>query len=119
MPDVADYRVISDSGVTLQTGGGTHQTFGFDLGTAVKHNQPAILQFFYVSSSNASNLTFRLSLNGTPVRTINVTGNFFATIHEVQSGLTKNNANQLEVGIVGGTGSVTITDIVLFVQRTV
>lgn len=119
MPDVADYRVISDGGVTLQTGGDIDRTFNFDLGAAVSHGQSAILQFFYVSSSNANNLSFRFSLNGTTVRTINVTGNHFATIHEVQSGLTQDNINQLDIQIVGGTGSVTISDIVLFVQRTV
>ena len=36
MPDVADYRVISDGSVTLQTGGDIDHTFNFDLGTAVK-----------------------------------------------------------------------------------
>jgi hypothetical protein len=119
MADVADYRVISDGDVKLQTGGDIDHTFTFDLGTAVQHNQQAILQFFYVSSSNANNLSFRFAINGTAVRTINVTGNHFATIHEVQGGVTKNNQNELEIRIVGGTGSVTISDIVLFVQRTV
>jgi len=119
MADVADYRVISDGGVTLQTGGDIDHHFTFDLGTAVKHNQHAILQFFMVSASNANNLSFRFSVNGTAVRTINVTGNHFATIHEVQANITKNNMNELEMRIVGGTGAVTISDIVLFVQRAV
>ncbi len=119
MADVADYRVISDGPVTLQTGGDIDHSFSFNLGTAVQHNQHAILQFFYVSGSNAKNLSFRFSINGKAIRTINVTGNFFATIHEVQSGVTRNNVNDLEVKIVGGTGSVTVSDIVLFVQRTV
>src|ERR1051325_289233 len=99
MPDVADYRVISDGGVTIQTGGDIDKSFTFDLGTAVKHSQPAILQFFFVSSKNSDNLSFRFSINGTAVRTINVTGNFFGTIHEVQSNVTRNNQNELEVRI--------------------
>jgi hypothetical protein len=78
-----------------------------------------VLQFFYVSSSNANNLSFRFSINEMEVRTINVTGNYFATIHEVASNVTKNGANALEIRIVGGTGGVTISDIVLFVQRQV
>ena len=57
-------------------------TFTFDLGTGVKHDQHVVLQFFYVSSSNANNLSFRFSINGTEVRTINVTGNYFATSHQ-------------------------------------
>ena len=119
MADVADYRVISDGNVTLQTGGDIDHSFSFDLGTGVKHNQHSILQFFFVSGNNANNLSFRFSINGTSVRTINVTGNHFATIHEVASGITQNNQNNLEVKIVGGTGSVTVSDIVLHVQRTV
>ena len=119
MADVADYRVISDGGVNIKTGGDIDQTFNFDLGTGVKHDQYVVLQFFYVSSSNANNLSFRFSINGTEVRTINVTGNYFATIHEVASNVTKNGANALEIRIVGGTGGVTVSDIVLFVQRQV
>jgi hypothetical protein len=113
----ADYRVISDNAVTIQTGGDIDRTFNFDLGTTVRHNQQSILQFFYVSGSNANNLSFEFRLNGSVVRTINVTGNSFATIHEVHANLTRDNANQLDVRIVGGSGSVAISDIVLFVQR--
>jgi|ERR1041384_1669927 hypothetical protein len=116
MPDVADYRVISDGGVTIQTGGDIDHTFTFDLGTAVKHNQSQVLQWFYVSSSNANNLSYRISINGTAVRTINVTGNFFSTIHEICANVTHNGSNECEIKIVGGSGSVTISDIVLFVQ---
>jgi hypothetical protein len=39
MPDVADYRVISDGGVNIKTGGDIDHTFNFDLGTEVKHDQ--------------------------------------------------------------------------------
>ena len=37
------------------------------------------------------------------MRTIKVTGNYFATIHEAASNVTKNGANTLEIRIVGGT----------------
>ena len=120
MPDVADYRVIRDSGSTIQTGGDIDKSFDFNLGTAVKHNQRKVLQFFYVSSQNANNLSFRFSINGTTVRTINVTGNSFGTIHEViGSGITHDNNNEIDVRIVGGSGSVTVSDILLQVQRAV
>ena len=119
MADVADYRVIRDSSVTLTTGGDIDKDFSFNLGTAVKHNQHVILQFFFVSGTNANNLSFRFSINGTNVRTINVTGNHFATVHEVARNVTKNNANDLKVQIVGGSGTVHISDIVLWVQRSV
>ena len=119
MADVADYRVIRDSAITLQTGGAIDKDFSFNLGTAVKHNQHSVLQFFYVSASNANNLSFRFSINGTTVRTINVNGNHFATIHEVTNNVTKDHVNELDVKIVGGSGRVDISDIVLWVQRSV
>jgi hypothetical protein len=120
MPDVADYRVISDGGsATFQIGGLTDFTFKFDLGTAVKHNQPAILQFF-ISSSNANNLNVGFHLNGKLfMPSIHLTGKVFATMHEIGSGMTKNNVNELRILLSSGTGSLTISNIVLFVQRTV
>ena len=119
MANVADYRLISDASITLRTGGDIDHSFSFNLGTAVAHSEPSILQFFYVSHSNANNLSFRLSLNGKELRTINVNGNHFSSIHEAHSNITRNNVNQLDVRIVGGSGTVQISDIVLFVQRTV
>jgi|SwirhirootsSR3_FD_contig_71_4995962_length_547_multi_3_in_0_out_0_2 hypothetical protein len=120
MADVADYTVISDGGATVQTGGDIDRSFSFNLGTAVQHTQSKILQFFFVSTANANNLSFRLSINGTAVRTINVNGNFFSSIHEViGSGVTHDNNNDLTLAVVGGTGGVTVSDIVLYSQRTV
>lgn len=120
MPDVADYRVISDTDITLRADGPLNHSFTFDLGTAVKHDQPAILQFFYKTFNNPANLLFRFSINGTEVRQVNVSGLQSGTIHEVQSGITKNNVNKLDIRIMGGIGGgVTISDIVIFVQRAV
>ncbi len=119
MADVADYRVISDSSVAIQTGGDIDKEFHFDLGDAVKHGQHVVLQFYYVSASNASNLSFRFSINGATVRTTKVTGRHFGTIHEVARNVTRDNDNELKVSIVGGSGKVSISDIVLWVQRSV
>lgn len=119
MPDVADYRVVRDGSVTVQTGGDIDKEFSFDLGTAVKHDQNCVLQFFMVSGSNASNLSFAFEINGTSIRTINVNGNHFATIHEVARDVTRDNSNSMKLRITGGSGSVTVSDIVLWVQRSV
>jgi hypothetical protein len=121
MSDVADYRVIEkkDGGpVILRTGGDIDESIPFDLGTDVKHNQFAVLQFFF-AANNANNLSFRFTLNGTDVRTLNVTGNDSATLIVARKNVTKNKANELRIRIAGGTGAVTIRDIVLFVQRSV
>ena len=119
MADVADYRVIRDGSVTLKTGADIDKHFNFDLGTAVQHGQRVILQFFYVSSSNANKLDFNFSINGNSIRTIRVTGNSFGTVHEVAKNVTNDHSNQLKVEIVGGSGEVKVSDIVLWVQRTV
>lgn len=120
MADVADYRVIRDGNFTIRTGGDIDRSFEFDLGTAVQLGQRSILQFFFVSAQNASNLSYRFTINGQSVRTINVNGNFFGTVTEVVSGgVLRNGENDIEVSITGGSGSVTISDIVLFVQREV
>jgi hypothetical protein len=116
MADVADYRVISDAGVTLETGGDIDHTFRFDLGTAVKHTQPVILQCLY-ETRNTELLMFRLVLNGSGMKQITVRGEAIATMHAVQDNVTRPGLNELTVEIREGTGRVKISDIVLFVQR--
>lgn len=118
MPDVADYVAITDGALNIATGADIDKEVNFNLEPAVRLGQQSILQFFYVSSSNASNLTYRFSINGTEIRTINVTGNFFSTIHEViGGGVLASGTNTLKAEIVGGSGSVSLSDIVLWVQR--
>ena len=120
MAEVTDYCIVRDGPFTLETGGDIDATHSCNAGSAVLPNRKSILQFFYVSSTNASNLSFRLRINGTTIRTINVNGNSFGTVHEVvSSGVLKTGNNEVESRIVGGTGAVTISDIVLFVQRDV
>jgi hypothetical protein len=122
MADVADYRVIEKADgqpVILRTGGDIDESIPFDLGTDVKHNQFAVLQCFFETTSTANNLSFRFTLNGTDVRTLNVTGREFATINVARKNVTRNKNNELRIRIAGGTGAVTVRDIVLFVQRSV
>jgi hypothetical protein len=119
MPDVADYRVIRDGSVTIDTGADPDKEFDFNLGTEVRRDQNSILAFF--ARSDASNLSFEFLINGNSIRTIHVkNGNLFASIHEiVGGGKLKDLINKLKVRIVNGSGSATISDIVLFVQRKV
>jgi len=120
MADVADYRVIRDSGLVLQTGDDIDHTIDFDLGTKVQHGQQCVLQWHMESASNASNLTYQLLINDKGARKYTVTGKFFGTMHEVTArGITHDNENKLKVVIVNGSGKVTVSDIVLWVQRSV
>jgi hypothetical protein len=118
MATVADYLAIRDASVTLQTGGDIDWQTDFNLGSAARLDQSMILQWFYVSQENASNLSYRFRINGHNIRTINVTGNFFASIHEILGGSNLvHGENTLEVRIVGGSGRVDVSDIVLWFQR--
>jgi hypothetical protein len=119
MPDVADYKVISNQPVILQTGGDIDHTLTFDLGTAVKHSQFAILQF-YLEILDAEDMTLQFVLNGTNVGKFDLLhGRIMTTLHSTFTGQTQNGLNKLTIEIRSGTGHVKISDVVLFVQRRV
>ncbi|MCE7982049.1 MAG: hypothetical protein DYG89_12705 [Caldilinea sp. CFX5] len=118
MAIVADYLAIRDTEFTLRTGQDIDWQTNFNLGNAARLDQSMILQFFYVSHQNAANLSFRFSINGNAIRTINVTGNFFGSIHEIFNGSNLvHGQNAIEARIVGGTGGVDLSDVVLWFQH--
>lgn len=120
MPTVADYLILRDAPFTLATGGDIDRQFDFSLDSDVRLNQSMILQFFVVSSQNASSLAFRSTVNGSGVRTIDVNGNFFCTVHEAFPGsVARQGQNQYAVSITSGTGRVEISDVVIWFQRDV
>lgn len=68
-----------------------------------------------VSKTNAELLKFGFYLNGTLVRDIIVTGNFFHTIHKVFKGdIAKVGKNDIQIKIISGTGGVLLSDVVLW-----
>lgn len=115
---VADYIVLRDVDRTIESGGRVRWQQNFTMPAATKLNESMFLQWFMVSGTNARNLQYRFSINDNVIRTIVVTGNHFATIHEALPG---NNLrigrNRIEVRVVGGSGSVTLSDIILHFQR--
>ena len=122
MADVADFRIIRDSNFTLTTAGAgdIDRDFDFNLGTAVQHGQAGLLQCKYSSSAGPLPILVRFRLNGTDLISIPMLGNTAGMVHEVvNTGTTRDNMNNLEIRIIGGTGSVTLSDIILWVQRTV
>lgn len=79
MPAVADYIIARDSSVTIpQSGSIKFWEKDLDSGSGTRHDARMILQFFYVSSSDADKLEFRFRIRGnnetewTNIRTIRV-----------------------------------------------
>ncbi len=117
MPIVGDYRIIRDGAFSLNTAGDIDREFRFGLPGLTRRDFSMILQWVYVSSQNARNLNFRMEVNGQEVRSLTVNGNFFGTMHEVFPGDQTREDNEFKARIIGGTGSVDISDVVLFFQR--
>ena len=121
MADVADLRVIRDSEFTLSTAGASaaDRDMTFNLGTEVQHGQRGILQFRY-RADPVHALTARVRINGTAMKPLRFgDGASEGTMHEVvNTNVTRDNTNDIEFGITGGSGSLAISDVVLHVQRT-
>ena len=117
---VADYVVLRDSGKKLQVGSDIDWQRDFDLPDAARLDQRMFLQWFYTTGTDANLLKYRWRINGTNIRTITNTGNHFGSLHEVLGGSNlKVSDNTIEVAITGGSGSVTVSDVMLHFQRNI
>jgi len=119
MPRIADYAVISDGSVTIQTGGNIDADFNPDLGNEVHLPSRSILSFLVAAQNGANNPQLRVRVNG--VQQLNGTlpdGPFVTTLQElVNANVLQNGVNNFEFAIVGGTGTLNISDVVLHYQR--
>ncbi|MEM7126606.1 MAG: hypothetical protein AAF702_09790 [Chloroflexota bacterium] len=118
MAIISDFLPLVDNGFNLEVGKDIDRHFAFEFGNAAQLDQKLILQYFYESHQDASNLRLRFRVNGNDIRTMTLNGNSFSTMHEILQG---NNfaqgRNTIEAKIVGGDGSVTLSDIVLWFRR--
>jgi hypothetical protein len=113
MPNVVDFRVIQDELVTVDSA--EKEFDSFELDADVQHDGRKILQFYFFAPEDVG---FRLSLNETKIRELHVKAGERGTVHEViQAGVTQNGSNT--VAARAFTGSVKISDIVLFFKREV
>ena len=126
MPAVADYIIVRDPSVTIPQSGSKPfwERKELNFGSGTRFDQRMILQFFYVSSSDADKLEFRFRIRGknedtwTNIRTIRVTGNSFGTVHEIFNGSAAfPSPSTIQALKVGGSGSVKLSDIIIWIQR--
>ena len=120
MPRIADYTIIRDGSFELRTGGDIDQSFAFTVSDTAHLGSRSILAFILDTESNANNLLFRVEINGTHVRTARINGDTFQTIHEVVSANVLQHgsgSNNIDFSIIGGSGDVHFSDVVLWWQR--
>jgi hypothetical protein len=125
MPRVTDYKIIQDDEFTLTpTGPNTFKEIKFDL-DSIYAEDPSILAF-KINLDNADNFRFNVKVNGKQVVDRHHSGGRIFTFHEViqNNNLVPNLTpdfpeNSILFTYMSGTGSVNISDIVLWYQREV
>ena len=118
MPRVSDYGIITDSKFTLQTGGDIDRDFDFSLESGAHFPSRAILQFVLFVGSNASNLRFEVTINGSSQIDYTFSGYRVNTLHEVvDANVLKAGNNKITFRILSGSGTLEFGDIVLHYQR--
>jgi hypothetical protein len=121
MPRLADYVVLSDSSFTIQTGGDVDRSFNVNLEADAHLASRAILSFMLAAQNNANSPQLMIEVNG--AQQLNGTlqdGPFVTVLHELvnQNALQVNN-NNIRFAIVGGVGTLNISDVILHYRRTI
>ena len=123
MARAADYDIISDAKVALKIGGDIDREFPIQLAGASVDSR-SILSFM-VDTIGADNLKFRLNIiNGnnvnTEVGTYTTSSSDARTFQEVMNGnVLTASGNRLLVKVLSGTGTLEISDIVLWYLKNV
>lgn len=119
---IADYSIFRDSPVTVQKGGGgdLDKEFRIDLPESLVRSNRSILAYVVDPESNVNNLRIEVAVNGEPVRSSRFGQDLLMTLHEVVgANVLKVGTNTVTFTATSGTGSVRISDVVLWWQRAV
>ena len=121
MPRLADYVVLSDSSFTIQTGGDVDRSFNVNLEADAHLASRAILSFMLAAQNGANSPQLMIEVNG--AQQLNGTlqdGPFVTVLHELvnQNALQVNN-NNIRFAIVGGVGTLNISDVILHHRRNI
>ncbi len=127
MANIADYKIIKDARFEIRKGGEEVARFNFTLPNNTLFNQKMILQWVFVARGNTSGLTYRWSIKDktkpdndnevVKVRESTISTGRFGSYHEVLSGgLPFAGELQAFASIIGGSGAVFLSDVVLWVQ---
>jgi hypothetical protein len=117
MPTIADYAIITDGFVTLpKANGDIDQDFTFDA-PAVSIGSRSVLAFRVNPDINTE---LKMELNGQRILEQPFDANPQRSWHEVlPANLLKASGNTLTVSRSGGSGKVTVSNLVLFFQATI
>ena len=122
--NVADYRVIRDAPVSLSHSGNAQQSFQFSIPADMPQNSAGCVWWVDRQPGAGNHVDYVVTLNGEDIRPApppfyRVTDPFFYTRHETFSAarLKAGATNTLEIRVVGGNGTVEISDIILAYKR--
>jgi hypothetical protein len=121
MATIGDYVVLSDSQVVLHSGGDIDHDFPFSIPNNIDKDQQSILTLQFQADSNPNNLQWKMNVNGTQVASFTHNAFVFTAIQEVfGSGILNTGANnKVTVTVLGGTGNVKVSDMVIHFQANV
>ena len=120
MATISDYSVLSDGTVTLKIGSDIDHSFPFSLPANLSVGSRAILGWRFEAESNPNNLKWKVDINGTDIASFTHNSDRFCSLHEVVSGnILKQGSNTATVRVLGGSGQIKVSDLVLHFQATV
>ena len=122
MAIVADFVTLDESIIRLTPGGDIDQDVPFELS-----NPPPATRFdgavlsFMQDASTPNDLTFTMAVNGTTVLPdTRVDSTVLHAVHErIPVSSLRNGPNMLQIRVTGGTGTLRISDPVVFYHRNV
>jgi hypothetical protein len=121
MPRLADYVVLSDSSFAIQTGGDIDRSFNVNLEADAHLASRAILSFMLAAQNGANSPQLLIEVNG--AQQLNGTlqdGPFVTVLHElVNQNVLQVNNNNIRFAIVGGAGTLNISDVILHYRRNI
>jgi hypothetical protein len=117
---VADYIVVSKTGVDLQVGSDLDKDFNFSVPGSAAVGERAVLMLM-VNTTNTDNLKADVRINGHNVFTYGPSDtNLARPFHAVlDGGVLKTGSNKMEVVISGSSGRFRATDLVQLFQNNV
>lgn len=119
MPNIADFRVVTDATSSLVRGGTNFVRAKFNLPNTLVPDESGVL-FFRIEAEHPEGLKYEISINSKNVITLTHNQERFGSIHEViNANVLRIGENQFMAVATDGEGTLKISDVVVFFQTTV